>query len=166
MSPKLRSQLRHVDPTALLPGLDPQLGQLDAPGAFKKIMRERHSLSNVAKKKLPLNFKSVVKDLIVGHLEPVLAKLEGISDVRVPDRTRRIHTVLRSAFTQSGNRAAQRAIDLHAEKFVTVNTKRPGGIDLRNDAAVKFECPVSCIVCRALEAISTLINPLRDGSAA
>src|SRR5439155_21726963 len=114
---KLRSQLWHVDPAALSPGLESQLSQLNAPGAFKKIMRKGNIFGDVAKKKFPLHFESVVEDLIVRHLEPMLAKFERVGDVRVPDRARRIHTVLRSAFTKSGNRAAQGSIHLQAEKF-------------------------------------------------
>src|ERR1700761_9640629 len=110
MSPKSGSQLRHIDPAAFAPGLESQLGQLNAPGAFEKIVREGNTLRNVAKKKLPLNLESVVEDLIVRHIRPMLAKLEWIGDVWVPNWARRIDPMLRSAFTQAGNCAAQGAI--------------------------------------------------------
>src|SRR5580693_210835 len=99
-------------------------------------MRERRIVSNVAKKKLPLHFEPIVEHLIVRHLEPMVTKVEWVGDVGVPDRTRRIDAMLGQAVAQAGDGTAQGTVYLQAEKFVAVDTKRPGGIDLRDDTAV------------------------------
>src|SRR5580704_12355412 len=55
---------------------------------------------------------------------------------------------------------------MQAEEFIAVDTKRPGGVDLRDDTSVKFKCPVGCVLRRALVSLSLLIHALRDSRSA
>src|ERR1700723_4662419 len=120
-------------------------------------MRERRILRHMPQKQLPLNLESVVEYLIVRHIFPLLAKLEGILNIRIPHRSWRINAVLRSAFPQTGHCTSQRAINLQTEEFIPVHAKRPGRVDLCDDAAIEFKRPISRIVRRALVASSLLI---------
>src|SRR5258708_39002061 len=125
-------------------------------------MGEWRIFCDVFQEELPLGFEAVVKRLIVGTVLPVLSKLEGVFDIRVPDWTWRIHAVLRPAFPQAGYGAAQRAVHLQAEEFIAVDAKRPGGVDLRDDTAVELKCTVGRVVCCALIGFSLLVYPLGD----
>src|ERR1700757_4344229 len=105
-------------------------------------MGEGRIFRNMFQEQLPLNLKAVVERLIVRNIKPVLAKVEGIFDVGVPDWTWSMNAMLRPAFSQAGDGASKRTVHLQAEEFVPVDTKRPGGVDLSDDATIKLECPI------------------------
>src|SRR5271170_6906802 len=149
-----------------MPRFKSKFCQLHATSSFQKVMRECRIFGNVFQEQLPLDFEPVVEDLIVRNLLPVLPKAEGVFDVWVPDRSRRVDAMLRSTFTKAGNGAAECAVHLQAEEFIAVDAKRPGGVDLRNDTAIEFKRPVSRVVCGALITLSLLIHPLGDRCAA
>src|SRR5258705_6957488 len=162
MPPASYPQLRHIDPATLLPGLEAKLRQLHAASSFQEIMGEWRIFGDVFQEELPLGFEAVVKGLIIRHVLPVLAKVEGIVNVRIPDRSRRIHSMLGPALPQAGDSAARRAVYLQAEEFVAVDAKRPRGVDLRDDAAVELKRPIGRIVRRTLVAFSLLVHPFGD----
>src|ERR1700685_2341432 len=118
MSPRSRPQLRYIDPATFLPRFEAELCQLHATSPFQKIMRKRRIFRNMPQEQFPLDFEPVVEDLIVRHVLPLLAKAEWVLNIRVPDRTRRIHAVLRPAFTQASDSTSQRAVHLQAEEFI------------------------------------------------
>ena len=101
---------------------------------------------DVFQEQLPLGFEAVVKRLIIRHVLPVLAEVEGVFDIRVPDRSRCIHSMLCPALPQAGDGAAQRTVHLEAEEFIAVDAKRPRGVDLRDDTAVKLKCTVGGVL--------------------
>ncbi len=74
--------------------------------------------------------------------------------------------MLRSAFAQASDCAAQRAVYLQAEEFIAVDAKRPGGVDLRDNAAIELKCPVGRVVCCGLVPLSLLVHSLGDGRSA
>src|SRR6185312_15041083 len=100
-------------------------------------MGKRRIFRNMPQKQLPLSFKPIIECLIIRYIEPLLAELKRICNIRIPDRTRGIYTVLRPAFTQAADCTAQSAIHLQAEEFIAVDAKRPRGINLRDDATVE-----------------------------
>ena len=57
-------QRRHLDPAALLPRLQPELGQLHALGPFQQRPAERRVQHDVPQEQLPLHLEGVV----VGHV--------------------------------------------------------------------------------------------------
>src|SRR5579863_1046668 len=128
-------------------------------------MWERGVFGDVLEEHLPLDLESVVEDLVVRYINPVLAELEGVFDVGIPHGFGGVDAVLRSALAQAGDGASQRAIHLNAEEFVAVDPEGPRGVDLRDDAAVELERPVCGVVGGGFVAHALLVDALRNGCA-
>ena len=82
----------------------------------------------------------------------MVAEVEGVVDVGIPDRARRVDAVLDPALAQAGDGAAQRAVHLQGEELVAIDADGPGRVDLRDDAAFEFEGAVGGVVGGALVA--------------
>src|SRR5258708_36415226 len=94
-------QRRHIQPTALRPAPEAELSQLHTLGTFEQVEAPRCVRHHMANEFLPLELESVLVHLVVGHLFPLLLELHGLWLVGIPDRTRRVHAVLRITVCQT-----------------------------------------------------------------
>ena len=102
-----------------------QFRQLYAASAVHKRMRKRRTRKDVTKKHLPLHLERVIELGVVWNVSPLIAELEGIRQVWIPHRPRRIHAVLDLAIAQPNDCAALRSINMQIEELIAVNARSP-----------------------------------------
>ncbi len=117
---------------------------------------------NVTQKHLPLHLECVVEFGVVRHFGPLIAELDWVRQIGIPYGAGRVDAMLNLAVAQSGHGAAFGSIDVEIEKLIAINARYPGGVDLREDAALQLEHAVGCVICGALVGLSRFINALRN----
>src|ERR1035441_9358894 len=152
----------NIDPAAFSPRSVRQLCQLHAASAVDECVGEWRVCKDMTEKHLPLHLECVVELGVVRHFGPLIAELEWVWQVGIPHGARRIDAMLNLAFAQSCNGAAFGSIDVKVEEFVAVDARYPGGVDLREDAALQLEHAVGRVIRGALVGIACFINALRN----
>ena len=138
--------LGNIDPAPLAPRSHSQFRQLHAARAVKKVMRKGRVLRNVAQKHLPLHLERVVEFGVVGNHGPRTAKLNRIGQIGIPNRPRRVGSILELALAQSRYGAPRGAVHLQVQKFVAIHARGPRRVDLRYDPALKLEYAVRRVI--------------------
>src|SRR5687768_14223956 len=105
---------------------------------------------DVLQKQFPLRLEGVVERFLFGYFRPAFVKINGLCDVRIPDRLRCVSVSLRITFTKSRNRRTFGAIDLKGEQIIASYTHRPRRIKVCHDATLEFKCSIGCIIGCAL----------------
>src|SRR5665213_474902 len=116
----------------------------------------------MTEKHFPLHLECVVELGVIRNFGPLIAELEWIRQVGIPYGARRIDAMLNLAVAQSRNGAAFGPIHVKIEEFVAVDARYPGGVDLREDAALQLEHAVGRVICGALVGIACFINAPRN----
>ena len=139
-----------------------RVDELEPADAGGEVVVVRPSCVHVEQELLPLRAEAVAEDLVVGDLAPLAAEVIGRRQVGVPDRHRRGVPRLDPAVEQAGDRGAVRAVDLELHELLALHAHRPGGVDLRDDAAGQLEDGVRRVVRRRVVPLALLVPPLGD----
>ena len=91
---ELLDQRIDCDPLAFRPTLEAEFGKLDAFGSAQEIPREGFVKNDVAQEEFPLDFEGVVVGLLIWNFRPALKEVDGLRNVGVPSRARRVAVVL------------------------------------------------------------------------
>ena len=113
------------DPLAFGPTLEAEFGELDAFGSAQEIPREGFVENEVAKEEFPLDFEGVVVGLLIGDFGPALKEIDGLRNVGVPGRTRRVAVVLNPDIAESADGGTFFTIHLNGEEVVTAHARHP-----------------------------------------
>ena len=122
---ELLHQRIDCDPLALGPALETEFGELDTFGAAQEIPWEGFVENEVAEEEFPLDFEGVVVDLLIGDFRPALKEIDGLRNVGVPCRTRRIAVVLNPDIAETANGRAFFAIHLNGEEIIATHAGHP-----------------------------------------
>ncbi len=155
-------QCRDVDPAPLLPALETGLGELHALGTFQQRPFERRAFVEMADEHLPLGLEAVVVGGAVRHLAPGLEKVDGLRNVGVPHRPRRVHPRLAPALLQAGDRRPKCTVHMESDEIVASHASAPGAVDVRDRAAVELEGRIGGIVNVGVVGFAVLVPAPRD----
>ena len=135
------SSCGQIDPAALPPRLETCLGELHATRAGFADPRRSSSVSPARYRRNSSHWtrKPFGVDLVVRHLLPGFKKVDGLGNVRVPHRLRRVHPRLCPAPLQAGHRRAMRAVHMEHREIVAAHARGPTRVDLRDDPARELE---------------------------
>src|SRR5205085_9143080 len=117
---------------------------------------------DVADEYHPLGLEAVVVGDVVRYGLPGRVEVDGLLLVRVPDRARGADARLHDAILQAGDRRAERAVDLEGDEVVAVGPRRPGHVDVGDDAALEEEGGVGRVVGGRLVGAAVLVDALGD----
>ena len=84
--------------------------------------------------------------------------VDGVGEVRVPDRLGRRHRRLDLALAQARDRAAVRAVDLQLEQLVAIDAHAPRRVQLHDQTAVELEHRVRGVLGRRLVLGARLVD--------
>ena len=113
------------DPLAFGPTLEAEFGELDAFGSAQEIPWEWFVENEVAQEEFPLNFEGVVVGLLIGDFGPAIKEIDGLWNVGVPGRTRRVAVVLNPDIAEAADGRAFFTIHLNGEEVVTAHARHP-----------------------------------------
>src|ERR1700685_1878516 len=83
---------------------------------------------------LPLELEAIIVCQVVRYLFPLIEEVHALRDVRIPDRARSIHSVLREAARQTCNGGAVSAIALKGQEIIPPHPRRPRRIDMSHNS--------------------------------
>src|SRR5690554_6746881 len=155
-------EFRHIDPTSLLPAFNTFFRQLDSFGSLFHIPRERLILHHMFEEQFPLYLKGIVKNLLFGNLGPAVKKVNGLYNIRIPDRLRRIAIMLNVTFPQSGHGRSFCPIHLQGQEIVPSYPYRPRGVKMGHNIPFQFEGGISVIVGGTLISLALLVHAFLD----
>src|SRR5690554_1806908 len=151
-------EFRHIDPTSLLPAFNTFFRQLDSFGSLFHIPRERLILHHMFEEQFPLYLKGIVKNLLLGNLGPAVKKVNGLYNIRIPDRLRRIAIMLDVTFPQACYCRSFCTIHLQGQEIVPSYPYRPRGVKMGYDISFQFEGGISGIVSGTFVRLALLVH--------
>src|SRR2546430_478327 len=155
----------YIDPATPCGRRERELRQLPLLGALPDVVRERLVRRDVTQEHLPLDLESVVEPSLVGNVLPLGVVVAGARHVGVPHGPWCLVAALYLADAQAGNGTPGRAVHLELQQVVTVDARRPRGIELRDDVAVgtrQHERGVRGVVRGGGVAPAALVHPFGD----